>query len=116
MDNYLNSFREMIELRGLASRTLVSYSTYIRSYLDYLQNVLKKNPENVSWQELRDYVKWLQNSRNLSDRTINCAIAQLRFFTIYVLHKPHSIIIFLSCLKITFDLPLMIIKMIFIFT
>ena len=88
MDNYLNSFREMIALRGLASRTLVSYSTYIRSYLDYLQNVLKKNPEDVSWQELRNYVKWLQNSRNLSDRTINCAIAQLRFFTIYVLHKP----------------------------
>lgn len=27
-------------------------------------------------------------SRNLSDRTINCAISQLRFFTIYVLHKP----------------------------
>lgn len=40
MDNYLNSFREMISLRGL------------------------------------------------TDRTINCAISQLRFFTLYVLHKP----------------------------
>lgn len=26
--------------------------------------------------------------RGLSDRTINCAISQLRFFTMYVLHKP----------------------------
>lgn len=40
MDNYLNSFWEMISLRGL------------------------------------------------TDRTINCAISQLRFFTLYVLHKP----------------------------
>lgn len=36
---------------------------------------------------MRDYIKWLQRSRNLSDRTINCAISQFRFFTMYVLHK-----------------------------
>lgn len=88
MDRYFNSYREMISLRGLTDHTLKSYSTYIRSYLDYLQNVLHKLPEDVSWNELRTYIKWLQNSRNLSDRTINGAISQLRFFTMYVLHKP----------------------------
>lgn len=88
MDKYFNLFREMISLRGLSDHTLKSYCTYIRSYLDYLQRILKKNPEDVSWQELRDYIKWVQKERNLSDRTINCAISQLRFFTIYVLHKP----------------------------
>ena len=88
MDKYFNTYREMISLRGLTDHTLRSYSTYIRSYLDYLQNILHKLPENVSWQELRDYIKWLQKERNLSDRTINHAISQLRFFTIYVLHKP----------------------------
>ena len=88
MDKYFNLFREMISLRGLSDHTLKSYCTYIRSYLDYLQKILKKNPEDVSWQELRDYIKWVQKARNLSDRTINCAISQLRFFTIYVLHKP----------------------------
>ena len=88
MDKYFNTYREMISLRGLTDHTLKSYSTYIRSYLDYLQNILHKSPEDVSWQELRDYIKWLQKERNLSDRTINHAISQLRFFTIYVLHKP----------------------------
>ena len=78
----------MISLRGLSDHTLLSYCTYIRSYLDYLERILKKNPENVSWAELRDFIRWLQNDRNLSDRTVNTAIAQLRFFTIYVLHKP----------------------------
>ena len=88
MDKYFNLYREMISLRGLTDHTLKSYSTYIRSYLDYLQNILHKYPEDVSWQELRDYIKWIQKERNLADRTINCAVSQLRFFTIYVLHKP----------------------------
>lgn len=88
MDNYLNSFREMISLRGLTDHTLKNYCTYIRAYLDYLSTHLHKMPEDVSWPELRNYIKWLQKSRNLSDRTINCTISQLRFFTLYVLHKP----------------------------
>lgn len=88
MDKYLNSFRDMISLRGLADHTLKNYCTYIRAYLDYLSRILHKIPEQVSWDELRDYIRWLQSSRGLSDRTINCAISQLRFFTIYVLHKP----------------------------
>lgn len=88
MDKYLDSFREMISLRGLTDHTLKSYCTYIRAYLDYLQNSLHKFPEDVSWQELRDFIKWLQAERSLSDRTVNTAISQLRFFTMYVLHKP----------------------------
>ncbi|MCC8162729.1 MAG: tyrosine-type recombinase/integrase [Lachnospiraceae bacterium] len=88
MDDYLTVFREMVSLRGLTGHTLISYCTYIRAYLDYLSSVLCKSPEDVSWAELRDFVRWLQRSRNLSDRTINCVISQLRFFTLYVLHRP----------------------------
>lgn len=88
MDKYFNSYREMISLRGLTDHTLISYCTYIRAYLDYLQHVLHKQPEDVSWQDLRDYIRWLQQQRSLSDRTVNTAISQIRFFTLYVLHKP----------------------------
>lgn len=88
MDKYFNLYREMISLRGLSGHTLKSYCTYIRSYLDYLGNVLHKEPGDVSWQELRDYIRWIQQERSLADRTINCVISQLRFFTMYVLHKP----------------------------
>lgn len=88
MDKYFNSFREMISLRGLSDHTLKSYCTYISSYLDYLSNILHRQPEDVSWDDLRDYIRWLQKERNLSDRTVNHAISQLRFFTMYVLHKP----------------------------
>ena len=86
--DYLNTYREMISLRGLTDHTLKNYCTYIRSYLAYLDSFLHISPEDVSWDGLRGYIRWLQNSRSLSDRTINCAISQLRFFTMYVLHKP----------------------------
>lgn len=88
MDDYLKQFREMISLRGLTDHTVKSYSTYIRAYLDYLSCFLHKNPEDVSWQELRGFIRWIQKEKNLSDRTINHCISQLRFFTMYVLHKP----------------------------
>ena len=83
MDKYLDSFREMISLRGLTDHTLKNYCTYIRAYLDYLTHILCKAPEDVSWDELRDFIRWLQKSKGLSDRTINCAISQLRFFTMW---------------------------------
>ncbi|MFQ7288211.1 MAG: phage integrase N-terminal SAM-like domain-containing protein [Lacrimispora saccharolytica] len=60
----------MISLRGLTDHTIKSYSTYIRSYLDYLQTILGRQPEDVSWEELREYIRWLQKDRFLSDRTI----------------------------------------------
>lgn len=86
--DYLKVFREMISLRGLTGHTIKSYSTYIKCYLDYLERVPGKAPEDVSWDEQRDFLRWLQAQKGLSDRTINCCISQLRFFTIYVLHKP----------------------------
>lgn len=88
MDEYLNSFREMISLRGLTDHTLISYTTYMKAYFEYLSTVLHKRPEDVTWDELRDFIRWVQDKRNLADRTVNICIAQLRFFTLYVLHKP----------------------------
>ena len=87
MDDHLNSFREMLSLRGLTDHTIVSYSTYISAYLQYLSDVIHTSPEDVSWQEMRNFIFWIQKERSLSDRTINCCISQLRFFTIFVLHK-----------------------------
>ncbi len=88
MDDYLKLFREMISLRGLTDHTIMSYSTYIKTYLFYLSEILHKSPEDVSWPDLREFVRWLQKEKGLSDRTINHCISQLRFFTLYVLHKP----------------------------
>ena len=88
MQKYLDTYKQMISLRGLTNHTIKSYCTYLNTYLYYLKDVLHKLPEDVSWEELRGFILWLQQQRNLSDRTINHCVSQLRFFTMYVLHKP----------------------------
>ena len=85
--DYIKKYREMISLRGLSDHTMKSYCTYIKTYLEYLE-LIGKYPSQITWKDMRNYVLWLQDVRNLSDRTINAAIAQLRFFTMYVMHKP----------------------------
>lgn len=87
MQKYLDTYKQMISLRGLTDHTIRSYSTYLHAYLTYLETVLLKLPEDVSWQELRDFILFLQQERSLSDRTMNACISQIRFFTLYILHK-----------------------------
>lgn len=88
MQKYLDTYIQMISLRGLTDHTIKSYCTYLGAYLNYLETVLHKLPEDVSWEETRSFIFQIQHERNLSDRTINTCISQLRFFTLYVLHKP----------------------------
>ena len=88
MDDYLKQYREMVSLRGLTDHTITSYATYISAYLHYLSNIRGCSPQDASWQDLRDFISWIQKSRGLSDRTVNACISQLRFFTLYILHRP----------------------------
>lgn len=81
MQKYFVSYNQMISLRGLTDHTINSYCTYLNAYLTYLNNTLHKVPEDVSWDELRAFILWLQQHSNLSDRTINSCISQLRFFS-----------------------------------
>lgn len=78
----------MVALRNLTDHTLISYTTYISAFLDYAFDILKKDPSDASWDDLRAFVLFLKSERKLSDRTINAVISQLRFFTLYILHKP----------------------------
>ena len=86
--DYIAFYRQMIALRGLTDHTIKSYTTYVSAYLDYLNSVPGKSPETASWDDMRQFISVLQQERSLADRTVNHAISQLRFFTIYVLHKP----------------------------
>ena len=40
--DYFNTYREMISLLGLTEHNVKDYSTYIRSYLHYLQTFRKR--------------------------------------------------------------------------
>ena len=86
--NYLKRYQDMIRLRGLTDNTVKNYTTYVSAYLEYASEHLNRRPYQLTWQQKRDFIDWIQRERNLSDRTINAVISQLRFFTLYVLHKP----------------------------
>lgn len=84
--DYFSVFIHMLQTKGLTDNTIRSYKTYIKPYLAYLddRSIL---PENVSWQDMRDFLVWIKQQRSLSDRTINMIISYLQFFHMYVLHK-----------------------------
>ena len=86
--DYLKRYKKMISLRGLTDHTMKSYQTYISAYLTFVSDTLHKTPSQVTYKEQRQFLEILQKERDLSDRTINVAISQLRFFTLYVLHRP----------------------------
>lgn len=86
--DFLKKYRDMISLRGLTDHTVKSYSTYLRSYLEFISDKLHKYPSQVIYNDMRKFINDIQSSRKLSDRTVNSIIAQLRFFTMYVMHKP----------------------------
>lgn len=88
MQKYIDHFNQMISLRGLTDHTLKSYTSYLGCYLRYLTEQLHKLPEDVSWDELRIYIFFLKDVKKLNPRSVNAHISQLRFFYLYVLHKP----------------------------
>ena len=85
--DYLSVFIEMLQAKNLAANTVRNYQTYIKPYLKYLEG-LNISPDSVSWDIVRGFLKWLQDSRHLSDRTMNMVISHLQFFWVYVLHQP----------------------------
>ena len=85
--DYLKKYKKMIGLRNLSEHTARSYMTYIKTYFEYI-GIIGKYPSQVTAKDLQAYIVWLKETRNLADRTINAAISQVRFFTLYVLGKP----------------------------
>ena len=85
--DFLKRYKKMISLRGLTDNTMSSYCTYISAYLNFITNTLHKYPSQVTYPYIARFLEVIQKERGLSDRTINTAISQIRFFTLYVLHN-----------------------------
>ena len=67
-NKYLDTYITMISLRGLTEHTVKSYKTYISAYLDYVFDLLKKNPADVSWIDRRNMRIHITHGKNRSDR------------------------------------------------
>lgn len=84
----LNKHKDILSFRDLAAGTVATYVSYMTSYILWVETELPGKPlTSVTWEEIRSYVRYLKDVRNLNPRTINVHISQLRDFYYYVLKK-----------------------------
>ncbi len=86
--NYLKQHIDILSFRDLASGTIITYTSYMTQFIDWTESLLSSKPlSDISWEELRSYIRFLKEVRELNPRTVNVHIAQLRDFYQYILHR-----------------------------
>lgn len=85
---YVQKHLDILSFRDLAPGTISTYISYLNEFLSWTETELSGKPlSDVSYEEIRSYLRYLKDIRKLNNRTINVHIAQLRDFFLYVLHK-----------------------------
>lgn len=72
-----------LQLRGYSKGTEKDYSERMRQFLEYF----KKPAAELGEQEIREYLHYLKNDRNLSASTVNMCNSALRFLFEVTLEK-----------------------------
>ena len=86
INKYLSKLEEFFELRNFADKTRENYLSSLKRYLYWLQeNHIM--PEEATYQDIRNFLKYLKSSRGLTNQTINYYISKIRFFQLYILDK-----------------------------
>ena len=84
----LQKHLDILSFRDLAEGTIASYQGYMNQFITYVEQELPgKSIPDVSWEDIRAYVRYLKDVRQLNNRTINYHIAQLHDLWNYVLKK-----------------------------
>lgn len=85
-DTYIKKFNDLMTLRELTPNTAKSYNSMLRMFLDWCGSC-NKAPEDISFEETRNYIFHLKQVRKLTPRSINAHISQIRFLFLYVVHR-----------------------------
>lgn len=87
-NDFIQKHLDILSFRDLAPGTISTYVSYLNEFLCWVEKELSGKPlTDVSFEEIRSYLRYLKNIRKLNNRTINVHIAQLRDFFLYVLHR-----------------------------
>jgi integrase/recombinase XerD len=79
-------FERELEIRGRSERTIHSYVASVRALACHHQ----RSPEQISDEEIRDWLQHLLVARRLSGSSVNCAVQAVRAFQQYVLGRERS--------------------------
>lgn len=83
MSTLRQKMTEDMQLKGLAVRT---QEAYVNAVLQ-LSRHLKKSPDRIDEQELREYFLYLKNEKRVADSTFSIALCGIKFFYEYTLGK-----------------------------
>jgi site-specific recombinase XerD len=81
---------EDMQLRGLAERTQGAYVAVVRQLAKYY----RRSPDQISEQEVRQYLLYLQNERKVAPGTLNVALYGIRFLYQHTLERDWHLLDF----------------------
>lgn len=86
--DFIKKHRDILSFRDLSPSTISTYISYLDEFLCWAEKEFpEKSLSDISFEEIRSYLRYLKDIRKLNNRTINVHIAQLRDFFHYVLHR-----------------------------
>ena len=66
----LDKHKDILSFRDLSAGTVATYVSYMNTYIQWTEENLSGKPlENVTWEELRSYIRYLKEVRGLNSRT-----------------------------------------------
>jgi integrase/recombinase XerD len=81
---------EDMQLRGLSANTQDAYVHAMKQLAQYYN----RSPEEISQEELRQYLLYLKNEKGVSRSTLTVALCAIKFFYQHTLQRPWSLLAF----------------------
>jgi integrase/recombinase XerD len=86
MKQYVQKIELFFELKGTPDSFRESYRRRMWAFLNYMQNI-KRPIEELSPDDIQQYILYLKKEKGLSAGTINNYISAIKFFYTYVLER-----------------------------
>lgn len=86
MNDYEQEINLYFELKGTPDSSRESYSRRMNAFIQFTQE-RQKNMENVTEEDIQQYILYLKREKGLSAGTINNYISAIKFFYTHVLGK-----------------------------
>lgn len=83
----MDKMHDFFIIRNLAPKSIANYNSSIKAYLTWLEKQ-ELTPDETSYEDIRQFIKYLKFEKKFTVQTINYYISKIRFFHIYVLDKP----------------------------
>jgi len=89
--DYKEQIEMYFELKGIAATSKQSYFRRIQTFIKFIKEKHNKKIEELTLEDVQQYILYLKKVKGLSPGTINNYISGIRFFYTYVLDKEWDV-------------------------